>query len=194
MITLLALAAADGGEGVRLTVETDGETERLTVSVEDHFALALQKGTLAEEQYAEIVAAAEKYAARRAALRMLSAGQCSCARLYQKLRARGIPGAAARDAAEFASAHGYIDERAQIESYVKQMVERKYMGRRKILPMLLAKGYKADEICAVLDAEYTDRDFARAKQEFLQKKFGKTVPATLEEAQEMKKALYKQGY
>ena len=59
---------------------------------------------------------------------------------------------------------------------------------------LCAKGYSADSINAAIDKNYTDDDFAFYKQKFLEKKFGKTKPETGEEALEMKKALYKQGY
>ena len=44
-----SLAAADGGEGITLTVlSADGAKEKLTVSVEDYTAYKLQKGEIDE--------------------------------------------------------------------------------------------------------------------------------------------------
>ena len=63
-----------------------------------------------------------------------------------------------------------------------------------MLPALLAKGYSGERISAILDEKYTDSDFKKFRREFLVKTFGKTSPETHEEATEMKKALYKQGY
>ena len=185
----------DGGEGITLTVlSADGDKEKLTVSVEDYTAYKLQKGEISEELLFELRAAASVYGAKRAALRILSAGQCSRKKLYEKLLRRGFGASDARAAADFAAEGGYIDETWQIESYLRELVEKRYIGRRKVVPILLAKGYSGERIREVLDEKYTAADFARYKNAFLMKKFGKPTPETREEAEEIKKALYKQGY
>lgn len=178
-----------------LTVlSADGEREKLTVSVEDYTEYKLQKGEISEEMLFELRAAASRYGAKRAALRILAVGQCSRKKLQEKLLRRGFRADDARAAADFAADGGYIDENWQIESYLRELVEKRYIGRRKVVPMLLSKGYSGDKIRAVLDEKYTDADFAAYKKAFLTKKFGKTAPDTREEAEEMKKALYKQGF
>ncbi|MBQ5389476.1 MAG: hypothetical protein IIU58_01055 [Clostridia bacterium] len=190
-----SLAAVHGGEGITVTVLVqDGGKEKLTVSVGDYTAYDLQKGAISEELLFELRAAASCYEAKRAALRILAAGQCSKKKLYEKLLRRGFSSDAARAAADFAASGGYIDENWQIESYLGELVEKRYIGSRKVVPMLLAKGYSGERIRAVLAEKYTDAELARYKKAFLLKKFGKTSPETRDEALEMQKALYKQGY
>lgn len=190
-----SLTAVHGGEGIALQVRSaDGESEKLTVSVEDYAAYDLQKGEIDEVLLFALRDADAKYTARRAAIRILASGQCSEKKLCEKLLRRGFAYIAAKDAAAFALERGYIDEDWQIESYLKTLVKQKLVGRHKVVPMLLAKGYDGAKIRSVLESKYTDADFAKYKKAFLLKKFGKTAPETREEALEMQKALYKQGY
>ena len=190
-----SLAAADGGEGITLTVlSADGDKEKMTVSLEDYTAYKLQKGEISEEMCFALREAASRYGAKRAALRILAVGQCSRKKLYEKLLHRGFRSADARAATDFAAEGGYIDETWQIESYLRELVEKRYIGRHKVVPMLLAKGYGGEQIRTVLDEKYSDADFAKYKKAFLVKKFGKTTPDSPKEAEEMKKALYKQGF
>lgn len=194
MISLVSVRACDGGDGIRLSFDINGEKKSLTVSADDFLALGVTKGEIDEGVFDEICDADMNYGAVRAAIRILSAGQCSKKKLYEKLRRRGFTHSCAKNASDFAATHGYIDEDWQIENYLKTLVEKKYVGRRKVLPMLIAKGYSGSKISALLDEKYSDEDFEIAKQQFLMQKFGKTKPETYEEAEEMKKALYKQGY
>lgn len=190
----MRLAATDGGDGVRVTLDIDGAEEVYTVSAADHFLLGLKKGELDGERYLELTVAADRYAAVRAALRSLAAGQCSAKRLYIKLLAKHIRSEDAKYAVRFVRNKGYIDERAQIASQLETMIRRKHLGRGRVMPTLMAKGYAMKDILAVLDAEYGESDFAEAKRAFLMEKFGKTAPADPAEAAEMKKALYKWGH
>ncbi len=190
-----SLAAADGGEGITLTVLfADGGREKLTVSTEYYTAYKLQKGEISAEVFSALRTAASRYGAKRAALRILAAGQCNRKKLFEKLLRRGFSAGDARAAVDFVAERDYIDEAGQIESYLRTLAERQYIGPRKLVPMLLGKGYDGTMIRTVLGSAYTDADFARYKAAFLEKKFGKTVPETREEAAEMRAALYKQGY
>lgn len=195
MINITSIRSCDGGEGVRIVALTDDCVKNtLTVSADDFLKLGTVKGYITDEEFKELQAADKSYAANRAAVRILSAGQCSKKKLYEKLRRRGFTHECAKNAAENAASRGYIDEQWQIESYIRELVEKRHIGRRKVVPMLLSKGYSGDKISAVLDEKYTDKDFALFRQRFLEKKFGKTMPDNREEAEEMKRALYKQGY
>lgn len=194
MISLVSVRACDGGDGIRLLFDIDGEKKSLTVSADDFLAIGVTKGEVDDGVFDEICGADMNYGAVRAAIRILSAGQCSKKKLYEKLRRRGFTHLCAKNASDFAAGHGYIDENWQIENYLKTLVKVKHVGRRKVVPMLLAKGYSGDKISAILDETYTDEDFKAAKREFLMKKYGKTKPETAEEAEEMKKSLYKQGF
>ena len=178
---------------MKVTVYFDGVKNTYTVSAEFYLENGIKKGDFCDI-YDELVAEDRLYSARRTAIRILSAGQCSSHRLYEKLKMRGFPHECAKNATDFVAAEGYIDEDWQIENYLKTLVEKKYYGRRKLIPTLLAKGYSGERICAILNEKYTDSDFNKFRTEFLEKTFGKISPETHEEAAEMKKALYKQGY
>lgn len=194
MIRILSFRPCDAGDGIKLYAECDGVKNTYTVSAEFYLENRIEKGDISEDILYDIVEEDKLYGARRAAVRILAAGQCSSHKLYEKLRRRGFPHECAKNATDYVSEKGYIDEDWQIENYLKTLVEKKYYGRRKVIPTLLAKGYSADKISAVLDEKYTEGDFKKFRAEFLLKRFGKTVPETKDEAAEMKKALYKQGY
>ena len=115
-------------------------------------------------------------------------------KLYEKLRRRGFPHECAKDAADFVSEKAYIDEDWQIESYLKTLVEKKHFGKRKVVANLISKGYASGKITQIIDQNYGDEYFREAKRNFLLETFQKEKPETQKEAEEMKKALYKQGY
>ncbi len=193
MISLVSFISADGGDAIKIVAEREGEKRTLTVSADEFLSLGLVKGEVCEYDFIEIERAALYYRAYRTALRMLESGQCSKNRLYSKLRSRSFSHEAAQRAVDRVSDAGYIDEEGQLESYLRILIEKKHCGRRKIVPYLLTRGYSSSKINAALSA-YDEGDFARAKSEFLLKKFGKTAPSSADEAAEMKKALYKQGF
>lgn len=196
--TVLRMAATDGGDGVTVTLSaadgTDAETVRLTVSAADYAALDLRRGGISEEVFDALTAADARYRAVRAALRLLAAGPCNRKKLYEKLRARSFSSADAEYASLYAAENGYIDEKWQIESYLRDLFGRRHYGARKIVAALAAKGYAASDVRAVLAETYTEEDFSAAKAAFLTEKFGKTAPASREEALAMRAALYKQGF
>ena len=194
MILVTHFCATDGGEAVKITVDVDGEEETYVVSAADHFTLSLRKGEIDGETYVSLRLAADHYKAVRLASSLSAHSPCSAKRLFGKLRQRGISAGDAQYAVEFLLRIGFLDEHWQIQSYLADMVGKKHMGRRKVVPALLQKGYPSAKINAVLEAHYTENDFSEAKRAFLLKKFGKTSPATREEAETMKKALYKWGF
>ncbi len=194
---IVRLTSVDGGDGVRLTLTgfADGEEKRtLTLSADDFLSLGVMRGGLDEEAFQTLSDAAGRYTALRAAYRLLSAGQCSRKKLYEKLRARRIPDADARFAVETAYARGYIDEDWQIASYIRTLAEKNLYGPRKIHASLAAKGYSGDAVRKALAETLDEEKVLRLKRAFLEKKFGKTKPETPKEAQTMCAALYKQGF
>ncbi len=182
--------SCDSGDGVKIYFEEDGVKNTLVVSADDFLASGVGKGSVTEECKSLLLDAAKRYAARRAAIRIITAGQCSKKRLYEKLRVRGFSHECAKNASDFVAAQGYIDEDWQIESYLGDLVEKRYIGRRKLIPMLLAKGYSPSAVARVIDEKYTDEDFLLYRKKFLEKTFKGKTPT----AEEIKKALYKQGY
>ena len=199
-LQITRLVSAGDREGLRIFVTPKNQLPpayrkqgALTISVDDFIALSLKLGPISPECLDALTVAADRYGACRAAVRMLSAGACSQKKLVGKLRAKGFSPEHADFAASFAAARGYIDERAQIESYLRLYIENKNYGPRKILPALLSRGYSQSEISDCLLA-YTEADFAHAKARFLLQKFKKETPDTAEEAAKMRAALYKQGF
>ena len=194
--TVTRLTSADGGDGVRLTLAdlADGEGRTLTVSADDFLAMHIARGAMDADTLAAVTAAAGRYAALRAAIRMLSAGQCSRRKLYEKLRARRIPDADAAFAVETAYANGYIDEDWQLKSYIRTLTAQKQYGPRRLYAALAAKGYRGDDIRRAMEENFGAEEIRAARRAFLEKKFGKTAPETREEAAAMRQALYKQGF
>ena len=194
MIEIISIKPCDGGDGFKVVCMDDGVKNTYAVSADFLLENGISKGCIDDDFHEVLIFEDKSYAAKRAAIRMITSSQCSANRLYTKLRSRGFPHECAKNATDFIKEKGYIDEDWQIENYLRILVEKKYFGRRKVLPMLLAKGYEGMKISASLDRMYSDEDFKKLRAEFLFWKFGKTKPETSAEALEMKKALYKQGY
>lgn len=194
MIEILSFCPCDGGDGIKVACLSDGVKNTYIVSSDFYLDAKLSKGAFDDDLLESIVCEDSAYKAKRSAIRMLSLAQCSAKKLYEKLRGKGFSHSCAKNACDFVREKGYIDEDWQIENYLKTLVLKKHFGRRKIIPTLASKGYHSDKVCTLLDKNYSDEDFANAKRDFLLEKFGKTKPDSFEEAAEMKKALYKQGF
>lgn len=194
--TVTRLTSADGGDGVRLTLADflDGEGHTLTISADDFLAMRIARGAMDADTLAAVTEAAGRYAALRAAIRILGAGQCSRRRLYEKLRARRITDADATFAVDTVYAKGYIDEDWQLRSYIRTLTAQKQYGPRKLYAALAAKGYRSDDIRRAMDENFGAEEIRAARRVFLEKKFGKTAPETRDEAAAMRQALYKQGF
>ena len=194
MISLVSFRSVDSGDGVKIVADRDGEKISLVISADDFLSLSVVKGECDEALFEEISVSASNFSAYKSAIRMLSVGQCSKKAIYDKLRRRSFSHSAALYASEKVFSRGYINEKWQIENYLKTLISRKFCGRRKAVPFLLAKGYKSADISEVLEENFSESDFAKAKEQFLLKKFGKTKADSAAELAEMKKALYKQGF
>lgn len=194
--TVTRLTSADGGDGVRLTLADfpDGKGRTLTISADDFLAMRIARGAMGADTLAVVTEAAGRYAALRAAIRMLGAGQCSRRRLYEKLRARRITDADATFAVDTVYAKGYIDEDWQLRSYIRTLTAQRQYGPRKLYAALAAKGYRGDDIRRAMDENFGAEEIRAARRVFLEKKFGKTAPETRDEAAAMRQALYKQGF
>ncbi|MBQ2743837.1 MAG: RecX family transcriptional regulator [Oscillospiraceae bacterium] len=194
MIEVLSTRMCDGGDGISLLISNDGVKNKYTVSADFFIENQVAKGFIDEDLFDYIVQESNNYAAKRAAIRIITNGQCSKDKLYKKLRARGFSHECAKNASDFVDSKNYIDEEWQIENYLKTLVEKKNFGKRKVFALLLAKGYKSEDIARIVDAKYSDSDFKKYRSEFLISRFGKSAPETREEAEEFRKELYKNGY
>jgi len=124
-------------------------------------------------------------------LRALSAGDLSAGMLIQKLRVRGISGAAAREAAAELAARGYLDEkRAALREAERGVL--KLWGDRRIFSDLSAKGFgqaAMDEAAAYL----ADEDGGARCAALIRKK-RMTLPAEPRGQQKLFAALARYGY
>ena len=132
-----------------------------------------------------------RYRAKLYALRILSYGNNSASTLKRKLILKSIsPGVAAEVCKEMIGL-GYINEDAQLRSLIENEANSKLSGRRKIIPKLIAKGYKKENIELVLEdlISHGIVDFNENKRKLIEKKLTRGAGAA-----EKRKLLYCYGY
>jgi len=113
---------------------------------------------------------APKSPALPAAIRLLSAKRLTKAQLAQKLRDRGYEAAAIDQAVAACEAQRYVDDRTYAQLHVKSVLERKPVGRMRLLHDLLRHGIDGDLAREVIDEFEGDEeriDRALAKLEAL---------------------------
>ncbi len=93
-----------------------------------------------------------------AAVRMLSGKRLTKAQLGQKLRDRGYEPAAIEEAVAVCEERRYIDDRTYAQLYVKSILDRKPVGRMRLLHDLLRHGIDGDLAHAVIDEFSGDGD------------------------------------
>lgn len=191
---------ADGGDGMQIHVMPSAllpsvyrQTGILTISVDDYLELSLDLGPISPEVLPKLMECADRYAAVRYAVRLLSGGMYNKQQLARKLHLKGYSDMAIRHALSFVVGCGYVNEKMQIESYIRVCIRRRGYGRRKIWAVLMKRGYAQEDIKNAL-AMYTDEDFENSKHDFLMRKFGKLEPETKEEAEAFQRALYNHGF
>ena len=115
--------------------------------------LTLPEGSpLDERMFTLLEEAAERTAALRYAARVLSAADSSEGALRRKLSAKGFSPAAADDTVRRLRSRGYLDDRTAAARYAGSLLASKRYGRRRILEMLLARGFDRDTAREALDA------------------------------------------
>ena len=178
---------------VCITVSVDGENRRYTVrtSVYEELGMPRKGYELDDGAFETLKLADEYYRAKRAALSILSYGDNNERTLHTKLRTRGISDEIATDVVHEMVSLGYIDESRQLERLIIEAVNRKLLGPRKIIPRLMAKGYRSSDIKSVLSSlcDSGEIDFEENKERLLDKHLG-----DLRDTEAVKKLLYKHGY
>ena len=171
---------------------SDGEKKlEYTVSEKQYRELG---SPLTGDEYSDLEALCEcdmRYRAKLYALRILSFGDNSELALKRKLIARSIsPKIAAQTAAEMVGL-GYVDEHRQLERLIESETNQRLIGREKLFPKLISKGFSRDKIESVLDELISHGivDFEKNKRILIEKKLG---PSASEE--EVRVLLYKFGY
>lgn len=107
------------------------------------------------------IGATKSSAALSAALRLLAGKRLSRLQLSQKLRDRGYPPGDVDDAVSECERLRYIDDRSYAELYVKSVLERKPLGRMRLLNELRKHGIDADLAREVLDQHTVEDESER---------------------------------
>ena len=106
-----------------------------------------------------------------AAVRLLAVKRSTKAQLTQKLRDRGHAEDEIREAVAECERLGYVDDRTFANLYVRSVLDRKPVGRMRLLHALLTQGVDGDLAHEVIDAFADDEseriDRALAKLEAL---------------------------
>jgi regulatory protein len=95
-----------------------------------------------------------------AATRLLSGRRLTKAQLAQKLRERGYEPAAVEEALATCEERRYLDDRTFAQLHVKSVLDRKPVGRMRLLHDLLRQGIDGDLAREVLD-EFTQDEEER---------------------------------
>ena len=171
----------EGEESVNLTVNLGTFAEIGSPSVGD----ALDDGQM------EILLAYDEYhRAMKKALNILAYRDNNRFNLKSKLIHAGFRREACERVTEEMVKRGYIDERAQLERIITVEANSKLRGPMKIIPALVAKGYSASDVRAVMSAlcDSGEVDFKKNAKTLLEKKLPDSDSET------RRKFLYKHGY
>ncbi len=176
-----------------LGINSDGATAAYTVesSLYANIGAPLPSDEISEEHFSDIVYSDGLFRATKKALSLLSYSDNSGATLAAKVRRAGFSAEIAEACVEDMMRHGYINEQRQLERLIAAEVNFKLCGRAKLIPKLMAKGYKRCDIEAVTDRliESGEIDFDRVRAELIQKKLGDSP-----EDGDVRALLYKSGF
>ena len=193
MITVTALreSAATGRVRVELLIGEECPRRQVLSVLAEAAAGLPPRGEISEEAYGALCDSAAVASAVDAALRVLSAADCSRRTLVDKLRARGHAAAAAREAADLLAARGYLDEtRAALRAAERDLA--KMWGDRRILTHLVSQGYPDGAIEAVREHLEDEDSVARCRR-LLARRL-KRAPADENEKRRLVASLLRFGY
>ncbi|MBQ9746592.1 MAG: RecX family transcriptional regulator [Clostridia bacterium] len=200
-ILLYKVNPISGGEETELYTEIcsgeNFERNKFTVSAEMFFELGFSVSFASEKEisrakYEEIAALAERHAAVKKGISILSFGDNTKKGLAGKLRAKGFSRTAAQEASEYLAAAGYINEAASAVMLARDMAEKKLYGARRIAAALYEKGFSREALDAA--AEETDVDFAKICAMRIAKMGGRQIFAEKETKQKAVAALLRYGF
>lgn len=173
----------DSGEGARAYTVPD--------SLYVQIGSPLGGTELDDGDFSAVALADETFRATKKALSLLAYADNNLYNLKMKLRRAGFSKEATDQAVAEMQRDGYVNEQRQLERLILSEVRAKLTGPRLIIPKLLAKGYKRDDIESALDTLLSDGqiDFEQVKSELIKKKLGDSASH-----EDVKKLLYKHGF
>ncbi len=178
---------------ISLGMLLEEERRSLTVKESDYreAGAPLVGDNLTREACDVLISSDEFYRARRKALNILAYGDNSERMLEYKLLRAGIGRECAKEVVHEMVGLGYINAERQLDKIITALVNGSHLGRLKIIPKLMAKGYSRSEIEARIDELLYNGeiDFELAKAELIAKK----LPSDAD-GEEIKKLLCKNGF
>lgn len=200
-IQLYKVNPISGGEETELYFElSSGEnTERtkFTVSAEMFFELGFssvyaQETDVSAQTYDYVVFLAEKHAAVKKGINILSFGDNTKKGLSLKLRAKGFSRDAAEEACEYLASAGYINEAKNAELLARDMAEKRLYGAKRISAALYEKGFDKEVIREAIDS--LDVNFSELCLVRINRMGGKALFASPETKQKALAALVRYGF
>ena len=145
----------------------------------------LTRDTISELEYYDML-----YRAKLKAMRILSYGDNSARTLIRKLRLAGFTPDIADTVTKDMVSLGYINTSRQLDRLVSSAVNTSCLGKRKIIPKLIAKGYDRVDIEKAIDRLLStgEIDFSLARERLIEKLGDNPTE------EEIKKVLYKNGH
>lgn len=173
-------------------ITEDGERKPYTVSNNFLSELSLSLGEDIDSHTLLLIKGEDEiYRAKVRALKILSYGDNSRRALYNKLLRAGFSREVTIRTVDEMCSLGYIRERDRLLRLITEEVNIRLVGKYKLIPKLISKGYSRSDIESAISELTADGsiDFKKASEELIRKKLG-DEPSD----EEIKKLLYKNGY
>lgn len=195
VITVGDIREQSGGDAVAISVllaaGTRSEHRTLVIGVSDYAALKPRKGTVTEEEFEALEAAARLFGAMRCGEKLLAYGANTRLMLVRKIMRHGYSREESETAAARLLAFGLIDEEGDLRREVEKCL-RKLWGEGRIRNHLYARGFSR-EAMETLQAVLSEVDFPENCRRLIEKQYG-TLPQSGDEERRMVACLYRYGY
>ncbi len=189
-----------------VTKITEISRSRMQITIDEEFAFVLYKGELhlyhlqegeeiSEEVYHEITKTLLPKRAKLRAMNLLKTKAYTVKQLTDKLKESGYPDEIAKEAIDYVTSFGYLDDRMYASDYIEYHKEKK--SRAKIFNSLMQKGISREIIVDVWE-ENAGEEGKKLEQEqilsLMKKKNFDPSKATYEEKQKFSAFLYRKGF
>lgn len=195
VITVRDIREQSGGDAVAISVllaaGTRSEHRTLVISVSDYAVLKPRKGTVTEEEFEALEAAARLFGAMRCGERLLAYGANTRLMLVRKIMRHGYSREESETAADRLSGFGLIDEEGDLQREVEKCL-RKLWGEGRIRNHLYARGFSR-EAMETLPEVLSEVDFPENCRRLIEKQYG-ALPQSDDEERRMIACLYRYGY
>ena len=195
VITVRDIREQSGGDAVAISVllaaGTRSEHRTLVISVSDYAVLKPRKGTVTEEEFEALEAAARLFAAMRCGEKLLAYGANTRLMLVRKIMRHGYSREESETAADRLSGFGLIDEEGDLQREVEKCL-RKLWGEGRIRNHLYARGFSR-EAMETLPEILSEVDFPENCRRLIEKQYG-ALPQSGDEERRMIACLYRYGY